>query len=341
MNLTQNLMRSTGAIAGALALLSSVSLSGAAEAQEYSFRMAIGDPIISTVAIGAEKFAEIVTEKTDGDVEIEIFPDGILFGGDQNAAVNQLGDGALDMVILSSNVFASFEPRMNAMSLPYLFSDYGELEKYMKGEPGQTLLSSLDRLGIKGLAMMLRTFRHVTTSDRVITKVDDLKGLKLRVPNNQLFVKFFKEVGANPTPMAFTEVYTALQLGAIDGQENPVEIPLSNRFYEVQKHLNLTGHIGDAYILAVNKDLWDGLPPELQEIMQESALEAAEYKGNYDRQEEARMIEELKEKGMEVHELDPEEKEKLKKISLALYPEFEALVGAEFMQESLKFLGRN
>lgn len=325
---------------GVLAVIAAAFLPTSIEAQEYKLRLAIGDPIISTVAIGAQKFAEIVSEKTNGNVELEIFPDGILFGGDQNAAVNLLGDGALDMVILSSNVFASFEPRMNAMSLPYLFSDYDELLKYMEGQPGQTLLASLDRLGIKGLAMMLRTFRHITTADRAITKVEDLKGLKLRVPNNQLYVKFFQAVGANPTPMAFTEVYTALQLGAIDGQENPIEIPLSNRFYEVQNHLNITGHIGDAYILAVNENLWDSLPEDLQQIMQESALEAAEFKGNYDRQEEARMIDELKEKGMEIHELEPEEKAKLQQIALDLYPEFESLIGAEFMSESLEFLGR-
>jgi TRAP-type transport system periplasmic protein len=310
-----------------------------AQAQDFSFRMAVGDPISSSVGVTAEKYAELVAEKTDGQVQVEVFPDGVLFGGDQNAAVNQLGDGSLDMLILSTNVFASFEPRMNAMSLPYLFSDYDELLSYMAGKPGQTLLASLDRLGIKGLSLMLRTFRDVT-ANRPITTAADLKGLKLRVPNNQLFVKFFQAVGANPTPMAFTEVYTALQLGAIDGQENPVEVPLANRFYEVQDNLNLTRHIVDGYILAVNQELWNGLPEDIQGAMQEAALEAAAFKAEYDRSEETRVIQELKDKGMTVNELAPGEKQKLQQIAIDLYPQFEDLIGAEFMAESLDFLGR-
>ena len=313
----------------------------AATAQDaVDLRLAVGDPIASSVGVTAEKFAELVADKTGGRVQIEVFPDGVLFGGDQNAAVNQLGGGSLDMLILSTNVFASFEPRMNAMSLPYLFSDYDELIRYMEGEPGQTLLDSLDRLDIEGLAMMLRTFRHVTTANRPVTKASDLEGLKLRVPNNQLFVKFFQAVGANPTPMAFVEVYTALQLGAIDGQENPVEVPLANRFYEVQKHLNLTGHIADGYILAINKARWEGLPEDLRAPMVEAAREAADFKAEYDISEEERVIEELGQHGMAVHELEPEEKEKLRQIALELYPEFEELIGADFMAQSLAFMGR-
>lgn len=326
---------------GAMAVMAVVLTQAPAQAQDtYEFRLAVGDPISSSVGVTAEKFAEIIAEKTDGRVQVEVFPDGVLFGGDQNAAVNQLGDGSLDMLILSTNVYASFEPRMNAMSLPYLFSDYDELVAYMKGEPGQTLLGSLDRLGIKGLSMMLRTFRHVTTADRPVTTAADLEGLKLRVPNNQLFVKFFEAVGANPTPMAFVEVYTALQLGAIDGQENPVEVPLANRFYEVQDHLNLTGHIGDGYILAINRGLWEGLPEDIQGAMQEAALEVADFKTEYDLSEEERVIQELKDKGMTVNELAEGEKKKLQQTATELYPEFEGLIGAEFTAESLEFLGR-
>jgi TRAP-type C4-dicarboxylate transport system substrate-binding protein len=173
-----------------------------------------------------------------------------------------------------------------------------------------------------------------------VTTAADLEGLKLRVPNNQLFVKFFQAAGANPTPMAFTEVYTALQLGAIDGQENPVEVPLANRFYEVQDHLNLTGHIGDGYILAINQDLWQSLPDDVQAAMQEAANEVAAFKAEHDLAEEARVIEALKQEGMTVNELAPGEKDKLQQIALELYPQFEDLIGAEFMAQSLEFLGR-
>ena len=308
--------------------------------QTIRLRLAVGDPIGSSVGVTAQKFAELAAAKTDGRVEIEVFPDGVLFGGDQNAAVNQLGGGTLDALILSTNVYASFEPRMNAMSLPYLFADYDELQRYMEGGPGQTLLGSLDRLNIACLSIMLRTFRHTTTRDKAITTVEDFEGLKLRVPNNQLFVRFFQAVGANPTPMAFVEVYTALQLGAIDGQENPVEVPLANRFYEVQNHLNLTGHIGDGYILGLGKARFQALPTEVQEALREAALEVSTFKAEYDIAQEAKVIEELRGHGMQINELAPGELLRLQAIAQGLYPEFEELAGAEFMAESLAFLGR-
>ena len=305
-----------------------------------SIRLAVGDPVTSSGTVTSKKLAELAAQKTSNRVNVQVFPDGVLFGGDQNAAVNQLGSGALQMLFLSTNVFASFEPRMNAMSLPYLFASYDELERYMAGDPGKTLLGSLDRLGIHGLAMMIRTFRHTTTREQPITRVEDFKGLKLRVPNNQLFVKFFQAVGANATPMAFTEVYTALQLKAIDGQENPVEIPLSAKFYEVQKHLNLTGHIGDGYILAINKAFWAGLPDEVKPALQEAAVETAAFKSQYDISEESKVIEQLRGHGMTVNELAAGEKDKLQKISQDLYPQFESLIGKDFLASSLKFLGR-
>lgn len=307
---------------------------------KIAVRIAVGDPISSSVGVTATKFGSLAAEKTSGRVAVQVFPDGVLFGGDQNAAVNQLGSGALQMIILSTNVFASFEPRMNGMSLPYLFAGYDELERYMAGEPGQILLRSLERLGIHGLGMMLRTFRHTTTREQPITRVDDFRGLKLRVPNNQLFVKFFQAVGANPTPMAFNEVYTALQLKAIDGQENPVEVPLANQFYEVQKQLNLTGHIGDGYILAVNKAFWSGLPADVRTALEAAAVETTKFKSQYDISEESKVIDELRKRGMTVNQLADGEKAKLQKVASDLYPQFESLVGKEFLATSLRFLGR-
>jgi len=306
-----------------------------------TFRLAHGDPASSSVGVTATKFAELAAAKTQGRVTIQVHPDGVLFGGDQNAAVNQLGAGALQMVMLASNVFASFEPRINIMSLPYLFSNYDELQKFMAGQPGQTILRSLERINVEGVTMALRTFRHTTTRDQPITTADGFKGLKIRVPNNQLFVKFFQAVGANPTPMAFPEVYTALQLKAIDGQENPVEVPFNNRFYEVQKQLNLTGHIGDAFILAANRTAWNGLPADVRSGLQESAREAAAFKATTDIAQEQKIIGELKARGMTVNELAPGEKAKLQKIARDLYPQFEQMVGKDFLQQGLAFLGRS
>ena len=301
-------------------------------------RLAFADPASSSVGQAAARFAELVQQHTQGAVTITTFPDGVLFGGDQNAAVNQLGGGALDGLILASSVYASFEPRMNAVSLPYLFSNYDELTRFLEGSPGQTLLGSLDRLHIAGLGMMLRTFRDTTTRATPIVQAADFKNLKLRVPNNKLFVRFFQAVGANPTPMAFAEVYTALQLGAIDGQENPVEVPLHNKFYEVQKHLNLTRHVADSYIIALSSAAFAQVPKELQGKVRDAAKQTVTERNKAEIAQEAQIIQELKGKGMQVHELAPDAARQLKQTARGLYPEFKGMIGEDFLNTSLAFL---
>ncbi|MFN3724635.1 MAG: TRAP transporter substrate-binding protein DctP, partial [Paracoccaceae bacterium] len=202
------LMQGAAAIALMIAGLSTPQMALA----ETQLRMAVPDPAESSVGKAATRFAALVAEKTAGEVVIQVFPDGILYGKDQNAAINQLGSGALDGLILATSVYASFEPKMNAISLPYLFADYDQLQAYLAGEPGQELLASMERLNIKGLGFFLRTFRNVTTRETPITTAEDFAGLNLRTPNNPLFVSLFQALGANPTPMAFSEVYSALQL---------------------------------------------------------------------------------------------------------------------------------
>lgn len=258
-----------------------------------TLRLAIPDPTQSSVGSAAKEFADLVKDKTGGAVVFDIFPDGVLFGKDQNAAVNQLGNGALDGLILASSVYASFEPRMNAISLPYLFSNYGQLQGYLRGKPGQTLLTSLDRLNIKGLGIFLRTFRDVTTRDTPITKAADFKGIKLRTPNNDLFVSLFQALGANPTPMAFSEVYNALQLKVIDGQENPVEVPYNNRFYEVQKELNITQHVADSFLLALSSAAWKKIPEQHRAAVEQAAADMVKQHDSEEIAQEEKLIKEL------------------------------------------------
>ena len=324
-----------------IAVALAVGIAATSAQAKTKLRLAVGDPIGSAVGLTAQDFAKRVDAATGGKVAIEVFADGVLFGGDQNAAVNMLQNGVLDAVILSTSVYASFDSCMNAISLPYLFRDYDQFAAYLKGEPGRKLLASLDRLNTRGLALMIRTFRHVTNSKRPIVEPDDLKGLKLRVPNNKLWVEFFGPLGANPTPMDFKEVYTALQLRTIDGQENPVEVPLANKFYEVQSYISLTGHLSDGYILAMNKGKWNTLDAGTQEALGKAALETADFKFNHDIAEENRIVAELEKKGMRVNRLSPEQRAAFRTKALGLYPNFEALIGAECMAEAIKFAETN
>lgn len=337
--------RILAAAAAAVALTVTTALTGCgggatAGAPTTTIRLGVGDPAASSVGVTAKHFADKVAEVSGGKVKVETYPDGTLFGGDQNAAVNLLGNGTLDSTIISTSVYASFEPRMNAISLPYLFKDMGEVSTYLKGKPGQELLGSLDKLGIKGVSMLTRTPRHTTNSVRPIEKPEDFKDLKLRVPQNDLWVKFFGSLGANPTPMDFKEVYTALQLGTIHGQENPLEVPVNNKFFEVQDYLSLTGHISDGYVLGFSKKKWDSFNEETRKALEEAAAETADFKTKYDNDEAAKTLEKLKADGVKINELTPEMQEAFQQAAQKVYPELEGKVGAEFVQSSLEFLGR-
>lgn len=339
--------RILAAAAAAVALTVTAALTGCggggtpgAGAPTTTIRLGVGDPAASSVGVTAKHFADKVAELSDGKIKVETFPDGTLFGGDQNAAVNLLGNGTLDSTIISTSVYASFEPRMNAISLPYLFKDMGEVSKYLEGEPGQELLGSLDKLGIKGVSMLTRTPRHTTNSLRPIEKPEDFKDLKLRVPQNELWVKFFGSLGANPTPMDFKEVYTALQLGTIHGQENPLEVPVNNKFFEVQDYLSLTGHIADGYVLGFSKKKWDSFDEETRKTLEEAAAETADFKTKTDNDEAEKTLEKLKAEGVKVNELTPKAQAAFQQAAQKVYPELEGKVGKEFVQTSLKFLGR-
>lgn len=309
---------------------------------ELNFNIAVGDPADSSVGVTAQHFADELAARSDGAVTATVHPDGVLFGGDQNAAVNQLQNGSLDAVILSTSVYASFEPKMNVLSLPYLFDDTEEFVEALEGQPGQELLDSLGRLDTQGLSLMIRTPRHITNSVRPIEEPDDLRGITLRVPNNELWVNFFGSLGANPTPMSFTEVYSALQLGTIDGQENPTEVPLANNFYEVQDYMSLTGHIADGYILAMNAELFGTVNEATQQLLLEVAAETAQFKADYDLNEEASMLAELEQHGMQINELSDEQRAAFRERAQELYPDFSDLVGGtDFINETLEFLGRD
>ncbi|MDO5643086.1 MAG: DctP family TRAP transporter solute-binding subunit [Paracoccus sp. (in: a-proteobacteria)] len=328
-----------GLAAVAIATTALTGLASGAFAQT-SLRMAVPDPAGSSVGRAATRFAELVHEKTGGEVTIEVFPDGVLFGGDQNAAVNQLGSGALDGLILASSVYASFEPKMNAISLPYLFADYDQLKTYLGGEPGDELLASLDRFGIHGLGFFLRTFRDVTTKDRVITKAEDFQGLTLRTPNNPLFVALFQALGANPSPMAFSEVYTALQLGAIEGQENPVEVPFNSKFAEVQGQLNITRHVADSFLVALSKNAWARIPEAHREAVQQAADEMISEHNAEEIAAEQVIIAKLQEQGMQVNHFAEGELARVQEIARGIYPRFEEQIGADFMRKSLEFVSQ-
>jgi tripartite ATP-independent transporter DctP family solute receptor len=249
-----------------------------------------------------------------------------LYGGDPSAAVKQLAGGSLDMLLLSSSLYANFNPKFTAISIPYLFGDLAQLRSYLSGPLGQELVQDLNKIGITGLSMWPRPFRQMTNSRKPILTPQDLAGLKFRVPNNPLWVEFFKKMGAAPTPMAFAEVYNALQLKVIDGQENPINIPVTAKFYEVQSHVTMTNHMADGWVLAINPAKFNALPDAQKAAIKEAATEAEAWKVENDNADESRSIATLTEKGMKIERLTPEQQKAFAAVAKELFPIFAGLV---------------
>jgi tripartite ATP-independent transporter DctP family solute receptor len=309
----------------AIAAAGLLAAASAAHAQT-NFTLSTPDPDNSEITLAANKFAELVSQKTGGKVAIKVFANGQLYGGDPSAAVKQLAGGSLDMLLLSTSLYANFNPKFTAISIPYLFNDTAQLRSYLSGPMGQELITDLSKIGIQGLGMWPRPFRQMTNSRKPITSPQDLAGLKFRVPNNPLWVEFFKKMGAAPTPMAFAEVYNALQLKVIDGQENPINIPVSAKFYEVQSFATMTNHMADGWVLAINPPKYNALPEDQKKAVRDAAVEAEAWKVKNDADDEGRSIATLTEKGIKVERLTPEQQKAFANVAKELFPTFAQLV---------------
>lgn len=331
------LKRTLGTVAALAMMLSGTTLAGA-----QTLTLSTPDSDTSEITLAANHFAELVSEKTGGEVEIRVFPNGTLYGGDPSAAVRQLAGGSLDALLLSTSLYANFNPKFSAIAVPYLFDDIDELRAFLGGELGAELTADLSEIGVTALDLWSRPFRQITNSKRAIETPADLSGLRLRVPNNPLWVDFFGAMGAAPTPMAFAEVYNALQLGVVDGQENPVNVPVSARLYEVQKFLTMSNHIADAWVLGINPAKFEALSEEHQAALRAAAEETEAWKAENDAADIARSIETLQANGMSVNELTPEGRAAFGEVSQSLYETFQGLVEDQsFFERTVAFAGQN
>jgi len=322
-------------LAGVLAITSQLAMA------KTTFSLSTPDPDDSEITLAAKKFAELVAAKTGGEVEVKVFPNGQLYAGDPSAAVRQLSGGSLDMLLLSTSLYANFNPKFTAVSVPYLFDDTAQLRAYLAGAPGQELLGDLNGIGIKGLMLWQRPFRQMTNSRRAITQPQDLAGMKFRVPNNPLWMEFFAKLGAVPTPMAFGEVYNALQLKVVDGQENPINIPVTAKFYEVQKFATMSNHMADGWVLAINPAKFNALPAAQQQALQSAATEAEAWKFANDSADIGKSVELLKSKGMQVNSLTPDQQKAFVSVSKQLFPRYSSLVKDQaFFDKTLAFVGK-
>jgi TRAP-type transport system periplasmic protein len=285
----------------------------AAQAQdikERSFKLALQNPKGHPLATGAEKFSELVGAKSGGKMKVNIFPGGTLGGDAPN--VSALQGGTIEFVLLNSGILASQVKPFEVYDFPFMFASAKEADAVVDGPFGQKMHGMLADKGIIGLAYFELGFRNLTNSKRPISKVEDIAGLKLRVIPNAINVDWVKALGANPTPMAFPEVYAGLEQKAIDGQENPLSVILANKFFEVQKNLAVTNHQYNPQSLIFSKKVWDTLSAAEKKVLQDAAAEASKFQRQVNRDKAATDLAELKKAGMQVTEFSPAEQAKLR-----------------------------
>ena len=265
-------MRRSGKCLFAAVVAMCVVLSSSVAFAKIQIRAAHGSPLGSAPDQGWNLFKKIVEEKSNGEITVKIYPNNQLGSDRETSESVQLGN--LHMSTPSSSILAPFAKELFVLDMFFLFKDRAQVYKVLDGPVGKQLLASLEKSRFKGLGFMENGFRNLTNSKRPVRTPADISGLKIRVMENPLHIAAWKALGANPTPMAFTELFTAMQQGTVDGQENPLELINVNRFYEVQKYITMSGHVYTPYVVIMNKKFFDKLSPEHQKLIQEAMDEA-------------------------------------------------------------------
>jgi TRAP-type transport system periplasmic protein len=267
--------------------------------------------------LGMEKFAELIKQKSGGKIAVKLFPGGAL-GGDVQT-LSALQGGTVEMAVMNVGLLAGVSKDFSLVDLPLLFDGPQQADAVMDGPFGKALSEELPAKGLVGLGYWELGFRNLTNSRRPINRIDDIAGLKIRVVQTPVFIDMFSALGANPVPMPFPEVYTALETGTVDGQENPFNLILASKLFEVQKHLALTRHVYNPQIVLISKKTWDKFNDDERKLFQEAALEARDYQRAVSREQNTKALEELKANGMQVTEFPPEEVAKLREKTKPVY----------------------
>jgi TRAP-type transport system periplasmic protein len=281
--------------------------------------------------LGVEKFAELVKSKSGGKITVQPFPGGTL--GPDLQVVSSLQGGTVEMNVMNASLLAGNVKEMALFDLPYLFASSKEADAVADGPVGRRLLDKLQERGLVGLAYWDLGFRQMHTAKKAITKADDFKGMKMRVIPTPIYVEFMQATGAAAVPMPFTETYGALESGAIDGMTNPLLNIPDGKYNEVSKHLTLTNHMYTPQAVIVSKKFWDKLSADEKKILQDAASETAIYQRQVARAEAAKVLDELKKRGMVVHELPAAEVAKLKERAKPVFAKFAAQIGEPLVSE--------
>jgi tripartite ATP-independent transporter DctP family solute receptor len=249
--------------------------------------------------IAAEKFKELIEQRSQGDITVQIYHSASL--GNETEILQQVQMNTVQMAIVTGGPFDTFDPIARVVNYPFLFRDNEQADEILDGPLGAEILKSLETSGFKGLCFSENGFRNLTNSKRPVREPEDIKGLKVRVMASAIHKAIWQTLGANPTPMPWP-IYTELEQGVIDGQENPLWVMEVYKFYEIQKYMTLSRHVYSYHIDVASLKWWETLDPKTQEMIQRAMIDAAAFQRRDNRSKNAARLEFLKEKGMQVEE---------------------------------------
>lgn len=314
----------------AAALMLAASLAHAADVKERTLRFAFQSIKEHPLGMGAQKFADLVGQKSDGKITVKLFPNGTL-GGDLQT-VSALQGGVIDMTALSSGLLSGQVKEFVVFDLPFMFNNGREADAVVDGPVGKRLGERLTDKGLVALGYWELGFRNLTNSRHPVAKLEDFKGLKIRVVQSPIYIDLFGALGTNPVPMPFPEVYSALEQKAVDGQENPLKSIELSKFYEVQPHLSLTRHVYSPLSILISRKTWDQLSKDEQKIVQDAVTESQDYQRKVARAEDEKSLEVLK-KSMKVAELAPAEMARIREAVKPVVDKYAKDVGESLMKE--------
>lgn len=301
------------------------------EGKTYTIKLAhVVAETQSTHIAARDVFKKYVEEKSAGKIKVEIYPNGQL--GSDRQAIEAVQLGTIQMTIPAAAVLSGFEKKFQVFDLPYLFKSKEAAYKALDGELGKKLNQEVEKIGLINMAYGENGFRHISNNKKPIEKPADLKGLKIRTMENPVHLATFKALGANPTPIAFGELYTALQQGTVDAQENPIPLVFTSKFYEVQKYYSLDGHVYAATVVLINKDFFSQLPADLQKVVREGAEKYRDEQRKISSQQDVEMLDALKKSGMMVNELTDAQKQVFIDATLPVYDQFKDVLGSDLIE---------
>ncbi|HZJ96687.1 MAG TPA: DctP family TRAP transporter solute-binding subunit [Oligella sp.] len=315
------------------ATIGSVAL--AQESKEYSVSTVLGDAY--PWGQMAEKWAELVKERSDGRITLKVYPNAQLVSGDQTKEFSAMRSGLIDMAVGSTINWSPQVPEVNLFSLPFLMPDNTAVDAITQGEAGKTVFEAIAKRGVIPLAWGENGFREISNSKQAITMPADLKGMKIRVVGSPLFLDTFNALGANPTQMSWADAMPALTTGAVDGQENPLSVFSAARADRAnQKYLSLWHYMNDPLIFGVSERVWKTIAEEDQAMLKQAAYDAGQWGIKKSRAELDETLAQIRERGVEVNELTPEQHQAFVDATKGVYDKWIPRIGKDLVDAAQK-----